>query len=120
LAEAERAPAGKRRGSEVSVLPQNFKQLLGDLDLTKPVALEAQRIGKLPDAELEKALARCHKDGDLCAPGPEDFCRRLAWRAIIGFLKNPIFCLAVRPSPAALPCAALPSVSNLWGISHGD
>jgi hypothetical protein len=41
------AAAGKRRGSEERPVPQNFKQELKRLNLAKPRAIEAQRIGAI-------------------------------------------------------------------------
>jgi N6-adenosine-specific RNA methylase IME4 len=63
LAKVDRATAPGKGKMALGSLT-SFLQKIG---LSKPVALEAQRIGTMPDVDLEKALARCHKEGDLCS-----------------------------------------------------
>jgi hypothetical protein len=62
LAKVDRATApGKGKMASVGLT-----SLLRSLELDRQTALEAQRIGALPENELEKVLTRCHKEGDLC------------------------------------------------------
>lgn len=63
LAEVERAThPGKGK-----VALTSLTSLLAELDLTPPTALAAQRIGTLPEAELEKALAEARANQSLVA-----------------------------------------------------
>jgi N6-adenosine-specific RNA methylase IME4 len=52
---------GPGRGKKISRTEKSFMTYISDLGLDKSRALEAQRIGHLPEKELEKALAAAHK-----------------------------------------------------------
>jgi hypothetical protein len=64
LAAMERAP-GPGRGKKMSALLTSFRDFLGKLRLDRQTALVAQRIGALPEAELDKLLAEAHQSMDL-------------------------------------------------------
>jgi N6-adenosine-specific RNA methylase IME4 len=64
LAEVERG-AGPGRGKKVSHAGTSFRAYLDELKLNKNRAQEAQRIGTLPDCELEKAFAEARKRDSL-------------------------------------------------------
>ncbi len=63
LAKEDRCPGPGRGKKGVTGLP-SFKAFLQKLGLSKPTAVEAQRIGALPDDELEKAFAEA-RDNDI-------------------------------------------------------
>lgn len=50
--------------TSLSGLTKSFRSLLAGLGMTPPTALSAQRIGALPEAELDKALAAADQKGD--------------------------------------------------------
>ncbi|WP_246175653.1 MT-A70 family methyltransferase [Bradyrhizobium paxllaeri] len=64
LAEVERG-TGPGRGKKVSGLSTSFRAFLKKIGLQKDTALEAQRIGTLPDPELIKAFERARADDRL-------------------------------------------------------
>jgi hypothetical protein len=64
LAKAARS-AGPGRGKKKERPVPSFKALIETLGLKKPRAIERQRIGAMPERELEKALAAFHKNDDL-------------------------------------------------------
>src|SRR5580700_1744246 len=63
LAKIERG-AGPGRGKKNDHAGQSFMALLKRLGLPNTDAVRAQRIGALPESELEKALAAAHAQGD--------------------------------------------------------
>src|SRR5215831_15852377 len=60
LAELERGH-GPGRGKKAATGSPSFLGVISKLNLVKRTAQEAQRIGALPEAELEKAFANAHK-----------------------------------------------------------
>src|SRR5262245_23683804 len=52
---------GPGRGKKMSAALTSFRASLGSLTLDRQTALEAQRIGHLPEPELEKAFTNAHK-----------------------------------------------------------
>lgn len=54
LAKVERSPAGRINASRTET---NYRDYLKDLNLNKNRAQEVQRIGTMPDVDLEKAFA---------------------------------------------------------------
>ena len=62
LAAVERG-AGPGRGKKNHQAGDSFKALLAALQLPFTDAQRAQRIGLLPEAELERALAAAHRHG---------------------------------------------------------
>ena len=75
LAEVERAPgphdgsAGPGRGN-LSLTETSFRSLLEDLELDKNAAMRAQRIGTLPEPDLDKANRRGARQRNLRHLGP--------------------------------------------------
>ena len=65
LAKLERKQ-GARSDLTLSTDQTKFRGILAALKLDKMIALEAQRIGTLPDGELERALTEAHKQDILC------------------------------------------------------
>jgi N6-adenosine-specific RNA methylase IME4 len=63
LAEVERGH-GPGRGKKKDDDHPSFLAYLKQIKLDKQAAILAQRIGTLPEGELEKAFARAHKDND--------------------------------------------------------
>jgi N6-adenosine-specific RNA methylase IME4 len=61
LAEIERGH-GPGRGKKMLSSLTSFRDYLRQIKLTPPTALEAQRIGTLPEPELERAFAAAHRE----------------------------------------------------------
>jgi hypothetical protein len=68
-AAASKVPAryGPGRGKKEAAGQPSFKQSLATLGLNKNTAKQAERIGAMPKKKVERYLARCHRDGDLCS-----------------------------------------------------
>jgi hypothetical protein len=64
LAKIERPGFGPGRGKKKALSPLGL--LMEKAGLEWPTVVEAERIGTMPDAELEKELARCHEEMALC------------------------------------------------------
>ena len=64
LAQVERG-AGPGRGKKVSGDQTSFRDLLRSIDLDKNVAMEAQRIGCLPDKEMPRIFDEARSEGRL-------------------------------------------------------
>jgi hypothetical protein len=58
---------GPGRGKKEAAGQPSFKQSLATLGLNKNTAKQAERIGAMPKKKVERYLARCHRDGDLCS-----------------------------------------------------
>jgi hypothetical protein len=68
LAAVERGTAGRPRvDGNADQAGHNFRGVLEQIGLANTDAVRAQRIGALPEPELEKALAAAHRDDSLAS-----------------------------------------------------
>jgi hypothetical protein len=58
LSKIERGRAGQPKKNVLTRLGHSFRTLLKTLGLTDPLAIQAQRIGAMPEAAIEKIFAR--------------------------------------------------------------